>query len=140
MKKVFLDANIVIDYMDADARDHAIAVECISIIRNVGIKPFISPITFIIANYIFGKITKNKTWLKKQLHLTFSEFEFTSIHADFLDTIMKTHFTDLEDALQNECAMQVNAHAIITKDLSDFFDSKIPVVHPMDFVSRYYNQ
>jgi hypothetical protein len=32
MKKIFLDADIIIDYLDGSSKDHSIAVDCLRII------------------------------------------------------------------------------------------------------------
>ena len=137
MKKIFLDANVILDYLDKSSRDHKDAVKCIRIIRKHFGKPVISPITFIIVNYILGKFTKNKQWHKDQMELIFTGFETTGLQPSFIKNSFGTYFTDLEDALQYLCAASVKAKLIITKDLNDFFDSKIPVAHPHDFVSSY---
>lgn len=138
-KTIFIDANIVIDYMDASAKDHAASVQSIRIIRRHFGKPAVSPATFIIANFILSKFVKNKEWHKKQMQLTFSEFQITPIEPSFINALFKTHFIDLEDALQYQCALKAKADVILTKDLADYFDSKIPVVHPNDFVAHYHN-
>lgn len=138
MKKVFLDANIIIDFLDSSSGDHANAVQCIRIIRKHFGKPVVSPITFVIVNFVMGKLIKNKQWHKDHMKLIFSGFEMTSLHGSYIQSVFTTHFTDLEDGLQHQCALAAKAKIIITKDLSDFFDSKIPVVHPQDFVTRYY--
>lgn len=137
MKKIFVDANIVIDYMDASSKDHAAAVSSMRIIRKHFGKPVVSPVTFIITDFVLNKFIKNKAWHKKQMQLTFSEFEITFIKPFFIDAIFKTHFTDIEDALQYQCAVNAKSSIILTKNLADFFDSEIPVVHPHDFVARY---
>ena len=137
MKRIFVDANVVIDYMDASSKDNATAISGIRIIRKHFGKPIISPVTFIIADFVLGKFVKNKTWHKKQMQRTFSEFEITPIKPAFINSCFQTHFTDLEDALQYQCAFHAKATIILTKDISDFFDSKIPVIHPHDFVARY---
>ena len=137
MKRVFIDANIVIDYLDASSKDHTVALHCLRIIRKYFGKPIVSPATFIITNFILGKFIKSKSWHKKQMQLTFSEFEITFVKPLFITAIFETNFTDLEDALQYQCALSAKAAVILTKDISDFFDSKIPVIHPNDFVTRY---
>jgi hypothetical protein len=71
------------------------------------------------------------------MQLIFSAFDITPLHSSFIENIFKTRFTDLEDGLQYQCAIHAKAHIILTKDISDFFDSKIPAVHPQDFVRRY---
>ena len=137
MKKIFVDANIVIDYMDASSKDHAAAVSSMRIIRKHFGKPVVSPVTFIITDFVLNKFIKDKARHKEQMQLTFSEFEITLIKPLFIDAIFKTHLTDLEDALQYQCALNAKSAIILTKNLADFFDSKIPVVHPHDFVARY---
>lgn len=137
MKKIFLDANVIIDLLDNSSRDHAVAVDCLRIIRKHFGKPVVSPITFIITNFLLGKFVKNKAWHKKQMQLVFEAFEMTPLQPSFITKVFTTHFTDLEDGLQHQCAMHARARIILTKDINDFFDSKIPVIHPQDFVSRY---
>jgi len=137
MKKIFLDGNIIIDYLDASSSDHATAVDCMKIIRKHFGKPIVSPITFIITDFLLGKFVKNKDWHKKQMQLAFSAFEITNVKASYINEIFKTHFMDLEDGLQHQCALHAKAFVIITKNIKDYFDSKIPTVHPIDFVMRY---
>jgi predicted nucleic acid-binding protein len=139
VKKIFVDANIVIDLFDIASRDHAAAEHCFQIIRQHFGLPVVSPITFVIANYLLGKFVKNKQWHKRQMQLGFSQMQITSLHPSYIDQVFKSNFTDLEDGLQYQCALHAKASLIITKDISDYFDSKIPVVHPYDFVLRYNN-
>ncbi|MBS1933968.1 MAG: PIN domain-containing protein [Bacteroidetes bacterium] len=139
MKKIFLDANVVIDYLDSSSKDHFVAKDCLQIIRKHFGKPVVSPITFVITDFILGKFIKNKEWHKKQMQLVFSAFEMTDLKAGYMDAVFKTHFVDLEDGLQHRCALQAKAFVIITKNLKDYFDSEIPAVHPDDFVLRYKN-
>ncbi len=140
MKRIFLDANIIIDYLDRNSRDHITAVNCIGIIRKHFGKPVISPITFVIVNFVMGKFAKNRQWHKKQMELIFSGFDMTPLQPIQIRNIFSSHFSDLEDVLQYQCAHVAKAKIIITKDLNDFFDSKIPVIHPQDFVERYYTK
>ncbi|HXB90844.1 MAG TPA: hypothetical protein VNU72_01085 [Puia sp.] len=71
------------------------------------------------------------------MKLTFSALEITALQPSFISNLFDTHFNDLEDGLQYQCAKHAKVRLILTKDLTDYFDSKIPVVHPQDFVSRY---
>jgi predicted nucleic acid-binding protein len=137
MKKIFLDANILIDLLDASSRDHAAAVGCLRIIRKHFGRPVVSPITFIIVDFVLGKFAKNRQWHRKQMQLTFSEMEITALQPSFIARVSETHFTDLEDGLQYQCARHAKAKIILTKDLGDYPASDIPAIHPQDFVARY---
>jgi predicted nucleic acid-binding protein len=139
MKKFFLDANIIIDYLDASSKDHTIAVNYFRIIRKHFGKAIVSPVTFVITNFLLSKFIKNKQWHRRQMELVFSAMEITSIQSSLISAVFKTNFIDLEDGLQHQCALHAKTNVIITKDIHDYFDSKIPVVHPHDFVMRYNN-
>jgi hypothetical protein len=56
MKKIFLDANIIIDLLDGSSKDHSTAVDCLRIIRKHFGKAVVSPITFIIVNLFSGSL------------------------------------------------------------------------------------
>lgn len=137
MRRIFLDANVVVDFMDASATDHQPAYECVRIIRRYFGKPVVSPCTFIIANYLFGKISRNKEQHRNRMQFVFAEFLMASIEADFLANIFESPFRDLEDAAQYQSALQSAAELIITKDIHHYFPAQIPVVHPHDFVNRF---
>jgi len=71
------------------------------------------------------------------MQITFSGFEISPIQSSYINAIFETHFVDLEDVLQYQCALAIKSTIILTKDIGDYFDSKIPVIHPHDFVTRY---
>lgn len=139
MIAVFLDANVVIDFMDASAQDHKAAYEAIQIVRQHFSKPMVSPYTFIIANYLFSKHVKDKAQHREKMQFVFTGFVMTPVAASILDDIFSSRFLDLEDAAQYQCALQGKAELILTKNVHDFFPSRIPVIHPHDFVNRYKN-
>ena len=139
MTTVFLDANVVIDFMDSSARDHKVAYETIRIVRLHFGTPVVSPFTFIIANYLFSKHVKDKTQHREKMQVVFSGFVLTSVADSFSEAVFIIRFPDLDYAAQYQCALQAKAGIIVTKDVHDFFSSKIPVVHPHDFVNRYNN-
>ncbi len=43
-------------------------------------------------------------------------------------------FEDFEDCLQMECAVEIGAEYIITRNLPDFVNSKIPAIEPKDIL------
>ena len=47
---------------------------------------------------------------------------------------MRKEFIDFEDCLQDECAEEIGAAYIVTRNIKDFTKSKIPAVIPSDFV------
>jgi predicted nucleic acid-binding protein len=53
-----------------------------------------------------------------------------------IDALLNEEFSDIEDRLQVECAREVNADYIITRNIEDFSLSPIPAIQPADFLSR----
>jgi predicted nucleic-acid-binding protein len=52
-----------------------------------------------------------------------------------IDALNDNEFTDLEDRIQFECAQVINANYIITRNITDFPHSPIPVILPEDFLN-----
>jgi predicted nucleic acid-binding protein len=50
------------------------------------------------------------------------------------NAIRNENFPDVEDGLQSECAKEVNADFIVTRNISDFRNSSIPAILPEDFL------
>jgi len=57
-----------------------------------------------------------------------------------IDALNDEDFVDLEDRLQFECAQIINADYIVTRDISDFSNSPIPVISPEDFLKIIKNK
>jgi len=53
-----------------------------------------------------------------------------------IDALVNEDFDDLEDRLQVECAMMVNAGFIVTRNITDFSASPIPAIFPEDFLQK----
>lgn len=63
-----------------------------------------------------------------------SIFEIAVVNrAVFLGAISR-HFSDFEDAVLHEAALQVSANCIVTRNLVDFKASLIPVYSPAQFI------
>lgn len=45
-------------------------------------------------------------------------------------------FTDMEDCLQEECAMSVAADYIVTRNIRDYVTSEIPAIMPDEFLAK----
>lgn len=139
MKRIFLDANVVIDFLNKSSLYHQQAKEIITIIRKHYGKPFISASTFAIAYYMFGKFISKKQMLNKILKEVFSGFEFTIEDHQVMKEVLTSEFPDFEDALQYFSAAALPADLIITRNVHDYYLSKIPVLLPAEFIEFYYN-
>lgn len=138
MKKIFLDANVIIDFLDKSSLYHEDAKLTMTIVRNLYRKPYISSTTFAIAYYMFAKFISKKNTLNKVIKEVFSEFEFTIENHSVMARVLGSEFPDLEDALQYYSADASSIDLIITRNVHDYYLSKIPVLLPTEFIEFYY--
>lgn len=57
-------------------------------------------------------------------------------HERVVDALERKDFADFEDCLQDECASSIDASYIITRNISDFKNSKVEAVTPEQFLNR----
>lgn len=55
-------------------------------------------------------------------------------HESVRNTLQREDFSDFEDCLQDECAKQIHADYIVTRNTNDFSTSDIPAIIPDDLL------
>lgn len=60
-------------------------------------------------------------------------------HESVRNALQRKDFSDFEDCLQDECAKQIHADYIVTRNTNDFSTSDIPAVIPDDLLKILYN-
>ena len=53
-----------------------------------------------------------------------------------IDALVSEDFDELEDRLQAECAVMINADYIVTRNIKDFSSSPIPAILPEEFLQK----
>ena len=136
-QKIFIDANVIIDLVNADNDLNKSVSLLFSRIINKKETLFCSPTTFAITYYFVGKKIKNNTYLNKKILKLFSLFTFTREDNVVMAKVRTSSFINLEDALQYYSALDADVDCIITKNHFDFFKSAIPVYHPLQYISEF---
>lgn len=145
MNKVFLDTNVLLDFLlkrktgQSDSYEKALAVINFCILTNIPIYFSILSIKDIF--YILTRLMKSRQAKEKQLVikqkvnglLQLGEILVTSENA-FLNA-MGSSFVDFEDALQNYTATEANVNIIVTRNKKDFINSEIRVYTPGEFLN-----
>lgn len=57
-------------------------------------------------------------------------------HNRVCDAISRDEFSDFEDCLQDECAQEVSADFIVTRNVDDFKHSRIKAITPEEFLQH----
>jgi predicted nucleic acid-binding protein len=120
MKKIFLDANIIVDFLDGSSKYHQSTLTLIMELKKQNVSLFISPATFIIANHLVYKYTRNRSDANKKLKALLKYFKFTTEDHKVMEEVVASKFDDLEDAVQYFSAMTISPDFIITHNNVDF--------------------
>lgn len=134
MKKVFVDTNIVIDLLARRKPYYEEAAILFSLADNKVIELSISSLTVANTSYtLFHQLnsTKTKSILRKlRLIVNILPLDDKIVGLALNDET----FTDFEDALQYFTAIENKQNIIITRNLKDFKNSKLPVMTAPQFI------
>ena len=137
MKKIFVDANILVDFFDKNAEEHHISVLVMNLLLNE-YKVLVTPTSFAITYYLALKNMVERGKANYHIKAVFSAFSFVKEDQGVMNKVLKSKFDDLEDALQYFAAEDAGADCIVTKNFHDFYLARIPVMHPMVFLEDHY--
>ena len=130
MKRFFLDTNIIVDFL-ACRQPFAIHAQRIFQSAEQGeIQVYLSSHSLATTYYLLQKHSDDRQ-LRKALLAIVQACHVVVIDAEMMEKALRSKMTDMEDALQLECAYSVKGiSGIVTRNIKDFKDSKIPVFPP----------
>lgn len=133
MRKIFLDTNIVIDLLSRRQAFYEEAADIFSLADKKEIELSVSTLTIANTNYVLLKQmdgNKAKAILRKlRLIVKILPLDDKIIGLALNDDT----FSDFEDALQYFTALENGKEIIITRNLKDFKNSKIPTFTAKQF-------
>jgi|SRR5215471_11295826 len=134
MKNIFLDTNVVIDFL-ADRKPFSYeAALLFNYAAESKIRLFISAVSYNNIYYILRQSLSNNA----AIHLLDELSELADI-ADVTKQVirqsLKSRFKDFEDAIQYNCALNIpKLEVVVTRDTKDFKKSILPVMTPGEII------
>ena len=130
MKHIFIDTNIIIDFLADRIPFSAPAEILFQLAKNKEIKIYISAISINNTYYILRKVTSHK----RAINLI-SEIEqyviIQETNREIIRRSLQSQFNDFEDAIQYYSAVALsNIDIIVTRNIKDFKRSDLPVLSP----------
>ena len=133
MRKVFIDTNIVLDHL-GDRMPFAVDAEVIFNEADTGkLELWISALSITTIFYILRRVNGRSAALNAIRRFR-TLVKIASVDAACIDRALASNFTDLEDAVQYEAALDAAIEIIITRDPGGYKRSSIPVMSPEVFV------
>ena len=135
MKIIFLDTNVIIDFL-ADRRPFSVtAAEIFNAALSGNVKIFISSVSYNNIYYILRQSLSHTETIKLLEQLS-EMTEIADVTASIIKKSLKSEFKDFEDAIQYNCALTISKlDFIVTRDSKDFKKSTLPVMNPQEAIS-----
>lgn len=136
MMKLCFDTNVVIDILArvSDYPDSYYSCDIANIRRFDSYIPA-SSITDIA--YVLHRFGLNRTQIRKNLKSIYELFDIFDVNRSDCRIATDSDMSDFEDAVLAAAAQRNNIDMIITRDISDFKRSPVPVITPRDFVKQF---
>lgn len=135
--KVLLDTNVVLDVILKRQHFFDCSYDVFKLCADKKIYGVLAAHTITNAYYISRKHFSDSECRRTILNLL-TIFKVESLNIEKISkALLNKNFKDFEDCLQVECAEEVEADYIITRDKNDFSESQIPTVTPAEFCKLF---
>lgn len=137
MKQVFMDGNIVIDFL-ANRQPFAMdTAKLFDLAVNGKVRIFIAAVSYNNIYYILRQSMPGSATLKLLEELA-DMTEITDVTALVIRQSLKTDFKDYEDAIQYHSALSIpDLDFIVTRNTKDFKKSKLAVLTPTEALASF---
>lgn len=126
---VLIDTNVIIDFLVTREPFYKSASMVIEKCSNGELEGFVAFHTIPNLWYIFRKIPEEqrRIWIEKICDCL---KVVGASHESVVKAIKMNNFKDFEDCLQDRCAEEIKADFIVTRNIADFSESKVPAIEP----------
>jgi predicted nucleic acid-binding protein len=138
MMKVFLDTNILLDFLGERENFYESAAKVLTLADKKEIKLFTSASSVSTAYYLLSKYENKKAAIVKirKFKLLCS---ISVCDDEVVEKALQSGFNDFEDALQYFSAIATDCDLIITRNEKDFKNAMIPVMNAESFLQVFGN-
>ena len=133
--KLLIDGNILLDVLQKREPHFGASSIIWKLCETEQTEGFVSALTFANLVYVMRKELAPETIddVLKKLSLI---FRFADLCAGDLNHAAAMHWSEFEDAVQAAAAERIHADFLITRNVRDFKQSKVPAFTPSEFLSR----
>lgn len=130
MKRYFIDANILIDFLACRLPFAHHAQQIFEAAEQGRIKVFVSSNSIASVYYVLRKYSEEKQ-LRKAILALMENSSVIALNDEMIVRSLRSDWKDVEDAMQLECAYSIrNLDGIVTRNIKDFKGAKVPVLGP----------
>ena len=133
--KVLIDTNIIIDFLYAREPFAEDASKIIKFCELKQIDGYVSALSIPNIVYVMRK-EMDREKIRQMLETLTNIFSIADLRESDLIKAAGAEIGDYEDAIQCICAARIKADFIVTRNLRDFKNSKVPAIKPSELLER----
>lgn len=133
--RILIDTNVILDVLCARENFLAASSMVWKYCETKKLEGYISALSVPNIVYILRKeLTPEKT--QQIIEQLFLIFAVADLKSEDLKKAAQMKTSDYEDALQMTCAARLKADFIITRNIRDFINSRVPAVKPSELLEK----
>lgn len=136
--KVFLDTNILLDVLDASRPFHASSTKIFEAVDSQPLELVLTGLSLVNTEYVLRRQGVPKAKLRAFLGTLCTLCRTASTDLPQIEGALGVDWPDFEDAVQYHAALaHGRVQVIVTNDIPGFRRSRIPVMTPGEFTSKF---
>ena len=136
MKKLFIDSDVVLDFLTKREPFHEDAMRIFEYASRGKLKLFVSSLSINNINYVISKLESAEK-AKRQLVTLLELIEILPVGKSTVKKSLFSGFRDFEDGLQNFCAEEGKLTTIVTRNSKDYSSSSLVIQTPKEFLAGF---
>jgi len=135
--KLLIDNNIVIDVFQDREPFSEYATKILKLIESGDFEGFITANSITDIFYVLKRSIKDKNKVYNYIKLLLEILTIIDLNSEDIFKALDSESNDFEDQLIAVCAYKESIDFIITRNKKDFKNSKVPVIEPRAFITKY---
>jgi len=129
-----VDTNVILDVLLAREPFVSDSTRVLGSVETSRCRGLLCATTVTTIHYILRRTVGTRASLKRVTDLL-SMFDVAPVNRSVLETAVGKNFKDFEDAVMHQAACQAGADCVVTRNISDFKNSDLPVFTPAQFLA-----
>ncbi len=137
MRKIFLDTNIILDFLGKRKPFYLPAAQVMTLADKKQISLYTSATSITNTYYLLTRYEGRDIALRK-LRMFKLLCVISEMNNEVIEKALHSEFRDFEDAVQYYSALASSCDVIITRNEKDFLKSELPVFNAETFLKAFY--
>ncbi|NEN98770.1 MAG: PIN domain-containing protein [Moorea sp. SIO1F2] len=134
MRRVLFDSDVLLDVLAQRQPFVVASAQALNTVTQEDVEGYVSGHAITNIFYILRRQVGSEVALRL-LSTLLERIEVASITDQVIRAALQSSMTDFEDAVSSEAALALGLDLIVTRNISDFVSSSVPVMLPEEFLA-----